>query len=325
MHVLEAGDGVTQLRFLPDGRRLLAAVASEDGRAGIDVWTLPQGDRLRLPLPTPGKWGDVNAVAIHPSGESCYVAWDGRLLAFRTDDGTPLPVPDVEAHQVIVSPSGDRLVVARFQYGDHSVSAIETNADGGSRTVAGGWGGDGGDGGGINIAAWKSITIPEGAGIVSNGGAGDTNNSTGGDDGRGGKITVRTTQPGGHITIDGIVMAQGGFNRDGPSRITYYPGYGGDMSIRSAENLTLTSGKGFVNNQGGYPALLNPTTTGSFAVNGGNGGKIELTSTESGSATSVWISIAGPSSATASSPAVPRFSSFSAITTEAPSRRKRFA
>jgi len=131
MHVLESGDGVTGLRFLPDGRRLLAAVASEDGQAGIDVWTLPQGDRVRMPLPTPGKWGDVNAVAIHPSGESCYVAWEGRLLAFRTDDGRPLPAPDVAAHQVIVSPSGDRLVVARFHYGNHEIRALETNGESG--------------------------------------------------------------------------------------------------------------------------------------------------------------------------------------------------
>ncbi|HUT93249.1 MAG TPA: WD40 repeat domain-containing protein [Thermoguttaceae bacterium] len=129
MQVLEAGDGVTQLRFLPDGRRLLAAVAFADGQAGIDVWTLPQGDRVRLPLPTPGKWADVNAVAIHPSGESCYVAWDGRLLSFRTADGAPLPVPDVAAHQVVVSPSGDRLVVARFHYGNHDICALETNAE----------------------------------------------------------------------------------------------------------------------------------------------------------------------------------------------------
>ena len=68
---------------------------------------------MRRPLPLPPLnlrdwWNQSqsgNAVAVHPSGETCYVAWNGNLFACRTADGTPLPLPDsveVEARRLRV-------------------------------------------------------------------------------------------------------------------------------------------------------------------------------------------------------------------------------
>src|SRR5262249_51044305 len=73
MQILEAGEEVIQLHFFPDGRRLLAAVESPDEVVNFDVWTLPNGGRLRLKLPKlRNDWwtsGDGHSAAIHPTGE----------------------------------------------------------------------------------------------------------------------------------------------------------------------------------------------------------------------------------------------------------------
>ena len=118
MVVLEVGANVFHLRFLPDGRRLLVGTSTADRVVAFEVWTLPGGDRVRLPL-SGLKEDDRyqaycgHAIAVHPSGDAFHLAWGGRLYAFRTADGTPLPAPDgVRADQVIASPDGRRLVVA---------------------------------------------------------------------------------------------------------------------------------------------------------------------------------------------------------------------
>src|SRR5262245_65159841 len=114
MLVLEVGQSVSHLQFLPDSKRLLVGVSTPKGPAGFEVWTLPGDRRVRLPLPKlqEGAWWYMQYgswVAVHPSGEWCYFAWNGRLLSFRTADGKPRPVPkNVEAHQVVVSPDGHR-------------------------------------------------------------------------------------------------------------------------------------------------------------------------------------------------------------------------
>ncbi|HEY8503855.1 MAG TPA: hypothetical protein VIL46_04695 [Gemmataceae bacterium] len=139
MYILEAGEGVFLLRFFPDGRRLLAGVAAADKTVSFDVWTLPDGGRVRLGLPPRLKleswWysGYGNAVAVHPDGERCYVAWDGRLYAFRTADGTPLPVPkDVKAHQVILSPDGGRMLAAYVTPSRKQLYALRTGGEDGA-------------------------------------------------------------------------------------------------------------------------------------------------------------------------------------------------
>jgi WD40 repeat protein len=137
MLVLQADDSVIQLRFLPDGRRLLAWVLSAQKVLNFDVWTLPDGGRVRLPLPRLDiqswwYWANHgNAVAVHPTGEWCYIAWAGRLFSFRTADGTPRPVPEgVRAHQVVLSPSGDRLLAAHLTRDRGQLAALTADASG---------------------------------------------------------------------------------------------------------------------------------------------------------------------------------------------------
>jgi WD40 repeat protein len=137
MLVLQAGDSVIRLQFLPDGRRLLAWLLSAQRVVNLDVWTLPAGGRVRLPVPRLGVdswWNSAfqgHAVAVHPSGESCYVAWEGQLFAFRTTDGTPQPVPEgVRANQAILSPGGDRLLAADLTHGRRQLAALTVDASG---------------------------------------------------------------------------------------------------------------------------------------------------------------------------------------------------
>jgi hypothetical protein len=138
MLVLQADDSVMQLQFLSDGRRLLAWVLSEQKVVNCDVWTLPDGGRVRLPLPrlnVESWWKSYqgNAVAVHPTGEWCYVAWDGRLFSFRTTDGATRPVPEgVRAHQAVLSPAGDRLLVADLTHDRKQIAALTVDAAGGT-------------------------------------------------------------------------------------------------------------------------------------------------------------------------------------------------
>jgi WD40 repeat protein len=119
MRVLEVGDSVIQLRFLPDGRRLLAGLATEKGVVSFDLCSLAGGGRTRLKLPQMDlkPWWDPaygNVASVHPSGEWCYVAWAGGLFSFHTADGSPRrPVQaGVWADQIALSPGGDRLLAA---------------------------------------------------------------------------------------------------------------------------------------------------------------------------------------------------------------------
>lgn len=114
MYVLRTDSPVTQLRFLPDNQRLLVGLGStneeEDGGA-IEVWTLPDGDRIRFQLPSTGRWIEPNGLAVHPDGERCYIVWNGELLSFQIEDGTPLPVPKgITPNEIILSPDGNRLI-----------------------------------------------------------------------------------------------------------------------------------------------------------------------------------------------------------------------
>jgi WD40 repeat protein len=136
MLVLQAGDSVIRLQFLPDGRLLLAWILSAQRVVNFDVWTLPDGGRVRLPLPPldVASWENSayrgNAVAVHPTGEWCYVAWDGRLFSLRTTDGAPRPVlEDVRAHQVVLSPGGDRLLAAELR-GRRQLTALTADVSG---------------------------------------------------------------------------------------------------------------------------------------------------------------------------------------------------
>jgi WD40 repeat protein len=137
MRVLEVGDSVIQLRFLPDGRGLLAGVASEKGVVNFDLCSLAGGARTRLKLPrlefqVSRDSQYSNAAAVHPSGAWCYVAWSGRLFSCRTADGSPRPVPGgVRAHQVALSPAGDRLLAAQATLAGHrQLSALTVAAAG---------------------------------------------------------------------------------------------------------------------------------------------------------------------------------------------------
>jgi WD40 repeat protein len=118
MRVFEAGSAVSHLQFLPDSRRLLLALAAPQEAMNLEVWSLPGGERVRLRLPKvdPTLWQHAENgpwIAIHPTRDWCYVAWNGHLYSFDTSDGTPRRVPArILADSVIISPDGERVVAA---------------------------------------------------------------------------------------------------------------------------------------------------------------------------------------------------------------------
>jgi WD40 repeat protein len=119
MRVLEVGGNVFLLRFLPDSQRLVVGTTDESRMVAFNVLALPDGGRVSLEVPQAkldSWWNQAwygNPIAVSPNGEVCYIAWDGRLCAFRTSDGKALPVPkEVQANQVVLSPDGSRLIVA---------------------------------------------------------------------------------------------------------------------------------------------------------------------------------------------------------------------
>jgi WD40 repeat protein len=142
MRVLDVGNTVFLLRFLPDGRRLVVGTMGPHPEAAVafDILSLPGGERVRLDVPRANItdwWNRAwygNAIAVHPSGESCYIAWAGRLYAFRADDGKALPVPEgVEANQAVLSPDGGRLLAFNRQHGGGGpLVAVRTGSHGGS-------------------------------------------------------------------------------------------------------------------------------------------------------------------------------------------------
>jgi hypothetical protein len=139
MRVLEVGESVLLLQFLPDNRRLLVGHADEERRVTFDVLALPDGERapLKVPQADLDSWMYSaccgNAIAVHPGGEVCYIAWAGQLHAFRTANGQSHPVPKgVQAHQVVLSPDGNRLLAAHRTELQHQLFAVTTGPKGGT-------------------------------------------------------------------------------------------------------------------------------------------------------------------------------------------------
>ncbi len=144
MRVLEVGGDVFLLRFLPDNRRLVVGTADEERKVTFAVLAWPDGGRV--PLNVPGAdldWGFLdfwwyhacygNAIAVHPGGEVCYIAWAGWFYAFRTADGSPLPMPEkILAHQVVLSPDGSRLLAADCTGSPRQLLAVKTSPKGGA-------------------------------------------------------------------------------------------------------------------------------------------------------------------------------------------------
>ncbi|MBN9524219.1 hypothetical protein J0H58_37860 [bacterium] len=129
MVVLDAGARPLQLRFLPDGR-LLVGLRSETGECAVEVWTLPAGGRVRVPIPDRRSWYLSNQLAVSPTGDRFHLAC-GSLFTFATADGAvargpanPLPDPGdpaaaahggLPADQVIAAPTGSLLVLYQMQ------------------------------------------------------------------------------------------------------------------------------------------------------------------------------------------------------------------
>ena len=129
MLVLDAGGRVTQVRFLPDGR-LLVGLGSEGAEWAVEVWPLPSGPRVRIPLPS-GTWEYANQLAVHPSGDRFYLAC-GTLLTVATADGRPIPGgPTGRADQVAALPDGRRVVTGHITPDGDLVLVCRDTAAGG--------------------------------------------------------------------------------------------------------------------------------------------------------------------------------------------------
>jgi hypothetical protein len=82
MRVLEVGNTVFRMRVVPDSRRLVIGTVGPYPEAAVtfDVLSLAGGERVRLDVPRAkidDWWNRAwygNAIAVHPCGESCYIA-----------------------------------------------------------------------------------------------------------------------------------------------------------------------------------------------------------------------------------------------------------
>lgn len=137
MLVFDVGQSVFQLRFLPDGRRLVVAAVGPGEQVTFAVLSLADGGRVPLNVPnakfsswwSSGKYG--NPIAVHPSGDICYIGWAGHLYAFRNADGKSLRTPkDIQAHQLALSPDGGRLLAAYCSSNEGQVSAATAGRKG---------------------------------------------------------------------------------------------------------------------------------------------------------------------------------------------------
>lgn len=108
MTVLDAGGRPLQLRFLPDGR-LLVGLRSPTGEGSVEVWAVPSGDRVRIPIPDRQSWYLVNQLAVHPSGDRFFLAC-GTLLTFAADGNAVPDGPAGAADEVVMPPARGRIV-----------------------------------------------------------------------------------------------------------------------------------------------------------------------------------------------------------------------
>ncbi|WP_020470212.1 WD40 repeat domain-containing protein [Zavarzinella formosa] len=112
MKVLNAPGGVTQLRFLPDGQRLIV-----EANAWFHVLTIETGESIPLSsskkvLPADWNFRQSHEVAVPSAGDWFYVIGDGYLRSFLLKDCSPRPVPEIHNNfrHVAVSASADRVL-----------------------------------------------------------------------------------------------------------------------------------------------------------------------------------------------------------------------
>jgi WD40 repeat protein len=137
MRVLDVGQTVFLMRFLPDGQRLVIGTMDADRIVTFEVLSVTDGRRVRLEVPAARIdhwWYESrhgNVIAVHPRGDVCYLAWAGRLHACQTADDRPVPEPPAAgANQVVLSADGTRLVVANRDPIDSKLFATETGSGG---------------------------------------------------------------------------------------------------------------------------------------------------------------------------------------------------
>jgi WD40 repeat protein len=124
---------VAALAATADGFTLLVAVVG----FGVTVWSLPAGEFVRGFAPPPPIRGPVdepphveaaNAIAIHPSGSTAIVAYEGRLIRYDVKSGQVLAAwqgPGGVVRDVRWSPDGNELLVAAFY--DRSATLFDGN------------------------------------------------------------------------------------------------------------------------------------------------------------------------------------------------------
>lgn len=141
MLVLDAGCRVKELRFTPDGRLLAGSGYADEGyapqteQAFLDVWTLPTGERLRVPLPAGKSWHAANELAVHPTADEVRLTFRGRSFGVRLADGQILPGESPSLDAVAISPDGSRTVFAHVEGNHHVLYGREKGAAAWERKV----------------------------------------------------------------------------------------------------------------------------------------------------------------------------------------------
>jgi WD40 repeat protein len=117
MITFDIGDWVSDLCFLPDGKRLFVCTS---GRKH-SIWALDTRNHFRIG-PTSRSSSRIEPfngqiVAFHPTKPLGYLAKSGRVVVFNTGTGALRTAPDVRGTQVALSPDGSRGLAALAGFG----------------------------------------------------------------------------------------------------------------------------------------------------------------------------------------------------------------
>lgn len=113
MQVWQIGDSVEHVQFLPGSDRILVRSRQKD-KPQIHVCSIDGEQKVPFDLPNEKLDRGGFRTGIDPTNDRCYLGWKGKLIARRLSDGSPYPFSlDVDAHEVVLSPDGKRLIAVK--------------------------------------------------------------------------------------------------------------------------------------------------------------------------------------------------------------------